>query len=73
MNTDIEYDQIDNKFVYIDKIIKYTLNITLMFLFTSWIINSSDTITQNQTILIICTISTILFYILDLNFPSCKL
>ena len=63
---------IDNKNYYLTKAIKFLLNFILTFVFIDYLLGD---INENkfETVLAICTFSSVLFYILDLNFPSCSI
>ena len=66
-----EIPSIDANYILLNRGIKYLLNFLFIYLFVTLIIyNYPDTIVHVFVILI-CTISSIIFYILDLNFPSC--
>ena len=57
---------IDNDYILINKSIKYILNFVCIYIFTSLYIYYNN-INNNTLILLICTISSIMLYILDLN------
>jgi hypothetical protein len=63
---------IDNKNYYLSKAIKFLLNFILMFFFTDYLLDVNPE-KKFETVLAICTFSSVLFYILDLNFPSCSI
>jgi len=62
---------IDTNFVLLNRFIKYILNFLLIYLFITLIIYNYPDTNIHIFIILICTISSIVFYILDLNFPSC--
>ena len=62
---------IDTNFILLNRFIKYILNFLLVYLFVSLIIYNYPDTNIHVFIILICTISSIVFYILDLNFPSC--
>lgn len=66
-----EIPSIDANYILLNRGIKYLLNFLFIYLFVTLIIyNFSDT-NIHVFIILICAISSIVFYILDLNFPSC--
>ena len=62
---------IDSKYIFLNRTIKYILNFLLIYLFITIIIYNFPNTTIHIFIILVCTISSIVFYILDLNFPSC--
>ncbi len=62
---------IDYHNILLNRAIKFLLNFLLIYISTSLIVYNYDNLTINQLILIVCAISSIVFYILDMNFPSC--
>ncbi len=64
---------IDGSYVILNRTIKFLLNFLLTFLFLQVIIGSYPDLSINQFILVVCTISSVLLYILDLTYPSCSL
>jgi len=62
---------IDYNYIFVNRTIKFLLNFLIIYIFTTFFIYNYSSISINQFILLFCTISTIVFYILDLNFPSC--
>jgi hypothetical protein len=62
---------IDMNFVILNRFIKYILNFLLIYLFLTTIIYNFPDTNIHIFIILICTISSIVFYALDLNFPSC--
>ncbi len=79
LNKKIEYFQkdfvpdVDGNYIILVKSIKFLLNNVLNYILLSFIVTNFSQITINQFILIACLISSITFYILDLNFPICYL
>lgn len=65
---------IDNDYILINKGVKYTLNFMCIYVLTlSYIYYSGNNINYNVLVLLVCTLSSIMLYILDLYFPSCKI
>ena len=62
--------EIDNNYFVIYKSIKLFLNIILNYFFISTILNTN--ISTTEKVLFIITFNTVLFYILDCNFPVCN-
>lgn len=62
---------IDINYILLNRCIKYTLNFLLIYLFVTVIIFNFPDTNIHIFIILICAISSIIFYILDLNFPSC--
>ena len=73
LNNNIDLPSIDMNFIIINRFIKYTLNFLLIYLFVTLIIYNFPDTNIHLFIILICTISSIVFYVLDLNFPSCYL
>ena len=63
----------DGTYIMINISIKFLLNFLLTFLFIKFIIGNWPDLSINQFILVICTVSSVLLYILDLIYPSCSL
>ena len=61
---------IDNNYFILYKSIKLLLNILLNYIFLTYILYTEYTITEK--ILFIITFNTVIFYILDYNFPFCN-
>ena len=57
---------------YLTRMIKFLVNFILLYCFLDFILSNNE-ISKSTLILIICTVSSILLYILDLNFPSCSI
>jgi hypothetical protein len=62
--------ELDNNYFLLYKTIKLFLNIILNYFFVSSILNTS--LSTSEKILFIITFNTVLFYILDCNFPMCN-
>jgi len=67
----LQIPTIDINYIILNRGIKYILNFLFIYLFVTLIIYNYTEINIHIFILLICTISSIVFYILDLNFPSC--
>lgn len=67
----IPLPSIDTNYILLNRFIKYVLNFLLIYLFVTLIIYNFPDTNIHVFIILICTISSIIFYILDLNFPSC--
>lgn len=61
---------IDYNYFVLYKTIKLFLNIILNYFFISSILNTD--LSNSEKVLFIITFNTILFYILDCNFPICN-
>jgi hypothetical protein len=64
---------IDGNYIMLNRSIKFLLNFLLTFLFIKLIIGNWPDLSINQFVLLICTISSVLLYILDLMYPSCTI
>jgi hypothetical protein len=62
---------IDANYILLNRGIKYILNFLLIYLFVTLIVYNYSDLQVHVFIILICTISSVVFYILDLNFPSC--
>lgn len=71
INNNIPIPIIDTNYIFLNRTIKYILNFLLIYLFISLIIYNFPETNLNIFIILVCAISSIVFYILDLNFPSC--
>jgi hypothetical protein len=69
----IEKNNFDFNYILLNRTIKFLLNFLLAFFFLKFIIGNYPEITINQLILLFCTVSAVLLYILDSAFPSCSL
>jgi len=67
----IPLPSIDTNYILLNRFIKYVLNFLLIYLFVTLIIYNFPDTNIHIFIILICAISSIVFYILDLNFPSC--
>ena len=63
--------EIDNNYFVLYKSIKLLLNIILNYFFISTILNTN--LATSEKVLFIINFNTILFYILDCNFPVCNI
>jgi hypothetical protein len=63
--------KVDNGYYYISRLIKFSLNFILTYLFMEYLLNNIDNFNKIQLILLVCVFSSLLLYILDTNFPSC--
>ena len=64
---------IDVNNIILNKSMKYLLNFIITYLVLLFIMQNFKNITLVQFILLICTISSVLLYILDLIFPVCNI
>jgi inner membrane protein involved in colicin E2 resistance len=71
LDNNVPLPSIDTNYLILNRAIKYILNFLLVYLFVTIIIYNFSDINIHVFIILICTISSIVFYILDLNFPSC--
>lgn len=71
LNDNIPIPSIDSNYLAFNRAIKYMLNFLLIYLFVTLIIYNFPETNIHIFIILICAISSIVFYILDLNFPSC--
>ena len=71
LNDNIPIPSIDSTYLAFNRAIKYMLNFLLIYLFVTLIIYNFPETNIHIFIILICAISSIVFYILDLNFPSC--
>jgi hypothetical protein len=62
---------LDYKNYYLGRMIKFLVNFILTYCFLEFILNNNE-LSKLELILIICTFSSVLLYILDSNFPSCS-
>ena len=63
---------IDTTNIYLNKTMKYLLNFILIYFMLLYILSNNNNLTIIQLILIFCTVSSVIFYILDLYFPTCN-
>jgi inner membrane protein involved in colicin E2 resistance len=71
VNPNAPIPSIDGNYILINRAIKYILNFLLIYLFVTMIIYNYPNTNIHIFIILICTVSSVVFYILDLNFPSC--
>lgn len=71
LNDNISLPSIDTNYLAFNRAIKYMLNFLLIYLFVTLIIYNFPETNIHIFIILVCAISSIVFYILDLNFPSC--
>jgi inner membrane protein involved in colicin E2 resistance len=71
LNDNIPLPTIDSNYIAFNRAIKYTLNFLLIYLLVTLIIYNFPETNIHIFIILVCAISSIVFYILDLNFPSC--
>lgn len=71
LNNNIPLPSIDTNYLAFNRAIKYILNFLLIYLFVTLIIYNFPETNIHIFIILVCAISSIVFYILDLNFPSC--
>jgi hypothetical protein len=62
---------IDANYILLNRGIKYLLNFLLIYLFVTVIVYNYSDLQVHVFIILVCAVSSIVFYILDLNFPSC--
>lgn len=70
--TNIQITTFDKNYIFLNRTIKYLLNLLLIYLSVTLIIYNYQSLSINILILLICTISSVFFYVLDLIFPSCN-
>lgn len=64
---------IDGTYIMMNRCIKFLLNFILTFVFIKFIIGNWPDLSINQFVLVICTVSAVLLYILDSIYPSCSI
>jgi hypothetical protein len=64
---------INYNYININKGLKFLIFLFLLYLITSITINNYNKLEKTNSILIICTSSVVIYYILDQYFPSCNL
>ncbi len=72
-HTPIDKPTYDANYIMMNRTIKFLLNFLVAFIFLKLIIGKYPTLSINQLILLFCTVSSVLLYILDLTYPSCSL
>lgn len=65
--------EVDQNYISLLKLTKYILNFVAIYLISVTIIYNFPSVNINQFVLIICAISCVVFYILDLTFPLCNI
>jgi hypothetical protein len=63
--------KIDYNYILVNRGLKYLLNFIFIYFFVTIIICNYPSINVEIFILLICAVSSISFYILDVIFPSC--
>jgi hypothetical protein len=69
----IDIPKFDGNYILLNRTIKFLLNFLLIFFFLKMIIGYYPNISLNELILLFCTVSSVLLYILDSLYPSCNL
>jgi hypothetical protein len=69
----IEKPVYDANYILMNRTIKFLLNFLISFIFLKLIVGKYPELSINQLILLFCTISSVLLYILDSTYPSCNL
>lgn len=64
---------IDYNYVIMNRGLKYFIFAFVSLIFTYYILNNDQTTYSFVKTLLVCTLSVVLFYILDLTFPSCHI
>ncbi len=72
-HTPVDKPSYDGNYILLNRTIKFLLNFLLAFIFLKLIIGKYPELTLNQLILLFCTVSSVLLYILDSTYPSCSL
>ena len=72
-HTPIDKPVYDGNYILLNRTIKFLLNFLVAFIFLKLIIGKYPELSLNQLILVFCTVSSVLLYILDLTYPSCSL
>lgn len=62
----------DYKNLYLTRMIKFIINFFITYAFLELVFNPEYELSRVQLILLICAFTSVLFYILDLNYPSCS-
>jgi hypothetical protein len=63
---------LDYQNLYLTRMIKFLINFIIIYAFLEFVLNPEYELSKGQLILLICTFTSVLFYILDLNYPSCS-
>ncbi len=69
----IDRPTFDANYIMMNRTIKFLLNFLISFIFLKFVIGKYPTISINQLILLFCTISSVLLYVLDSAYPSCNI
>lgn len=69
----IDLPIIDGNYILFNRSIKFLLNFIITYILLIFIVSNWTEISIHQYILLTCTITSVLLYILDLNFPSCNI
>ena len=69
----IELPLIDGNYILFNRTFKFLLNFLFTYFFLYFIVTNWKDISIHQFILLTCTITSVLLYILDLNYPSCSI
>lgn len=64
---------LDYKNYYLSRMIKFLVNFILTYCFLEFLFMNNYDLSKIEFVLIICTFSSVLLYILDSNFPSCSI
>jgi hypothetical protein len=64
---------LDYKNYYLTRMIKFLLNFILTYCFLEFLLEYRDNLSRIEFVLLICTFSSVLLYILDSNLPSCSI
>lgn len=64
---------LDYKNYYLSRMIKFLINFISTYCFLEFLLINNDNLSKIEFILLICTFSSVLLYILDSNFPSCSI
>ena len=71
--TPVVIPSFDTNYIILNRTIKFLLTFLLNFLFLKIIIGQYPDLSLNQLILLFCTFSAVILYILDSIYPSCSL
>lgn len=72
-NTGIPEPNIDYNYILLNRSLKYLLNFLIIYLAVTFTVYNNPNLCASQFVLLICMISTISFYLLDLSFPACNI
>ena len=62
--------KVDNNNIITQRLIRFCINYILMYIFIFWIFYVSEKNINNNQILLCVLFSSIVLYVLDLNFPT---